>query len=659
MITLIQRLGSKTQVKEEFIDELIEKIKENPGSCTDVWLASEYGFPSIDDHKKTAEKLAVIAEKFRKTGVGVSLQISNTIGHGEYIRSYDCSGLVFENSPVARFTGPDGTRANYCFCPNDEFFRKYTTEEIKIYVSAIKPDCVWFDDDMRWTNHAPVKLGCFCDDCIRRFNAENNFNFTREELYRAINDNLDVRVKYIEFLRTSQKELSFLLSKAVNSACEDSAVGLQYCANGGLTGYGYEHMFSAMRDATGKAPRTRPGGGAYDDYDINAFIEKICIINYQNHMLPSFVEEKCPEIENLPDVKFGKTIAGTCFETTLYLASGCTSASYAMLMNDYEPMEWHGEMLGEFSHHAPYWEKLAECSKQSVQAGIVLALPEKAYLAKTKEDFAWCHEPWSSGTELMLCGIPTAYSHDTESTYFLHNNCAQVMTDEELENLMKKPVITDAETIEIILQRGFDLDINVRRIGAFGLDCVCEEHTINRGFEGRHRKLPWAADSAYSIIGNKYETVISYEQTSREAVPGTGEAAAVIFTTPFGGKWAVYGDGLWNRIICGERRSELLNTAEYINPGRLNAVLETHAKTIVLPRENKDRKLVSVTVINATVGKAKNLKLRVKNTVGCGFTYMTQYNGNGTLSAENNGDGSVTLTLPEIDAWSAITVFAE
>ena len=83
MITLIQRLGSETQLKDDFIDALIEKIKENPGSCTDVWLASKYGFPSIEEHKKTAEKLSKVAEKFRKIGVGVSLQISNTIGHGE------------------------------------------------------------------------------------------------------------------------------------------------------------------------------------------------------------------------------------------------------------------------------------------------------------------------------------------------------------------------------------------------------------------------------------------------------------------------------------------------------------------------------------------------------------------------------------------------
>lgn len=659
MIRLIQRLGSETQKNDDFIDALIEKIKENPGSCTDVWLASEYGFPSIEVHKKTAEKLSKVAEKFRNIGVGVSLQISNTIGHGEYMSALDCSGLVFENSPATRFTGPDGTKANYCFCPEGEYFRKYTTEEIKLYVSAIKPDCVWFDDDFRRTNHAPVNFGCFCDDCIKKFNGENGFNFSREELVRDINDSPDIRIKYIEFLRKAQSDLAFLFSKTVNSACKDSAVGLQYCAHGGFTGYGYEPIFSAMRSATGKAPQTRPGGGAYDDYDINAFIEKANLINYQNYMLPSFVEEKCPEIENLPDVKFGKTIAGTCFETTLYLASGCTSASYAMLMNDYEPMEWHGKMLGEFARHAQYWEKLAACSKHTEQAGIAVALPQKAYLAKTKDDFGWNREPWSSGTELALCALSPAYSHDTDSAYFLHNSCAEVMTREELEHFMRKPVITDAETVEILLRRGLELGVDVHCVNAFGLKCVYENHEVNCGFEGRQWGLPWAAQSTYYISGSEYETILRYEKTNEKQVPGAGEAAAVIFKTPFGGKWAVFGDGLWNRIISGERRSEILNTAEYINPGRLSAFLETHAKAIVLPRETKEKKLLSVTVINATVGKAKNLKLLVRNAAGTKFMYMSQYNGNGDLIPEYNRDGGITLTLPEVDAWSAVTVFAE
>src|SRR5699024_1065248 len=106
-------------------DELIEIIKNNPGSCSEVWLASDYGFPTLSAHSRTAEILKKTAEKFRNAGIKVSLQISNTIGHGEYMSERDCSGLVYEGSPAEKMTGADGKTADYCFCPNGKHFRGY------------------------------------------------------------------------------------------------------------------------------------------------------------------------------------------------------------------------------------------------------------------------------------------------------------------------------------------------------------------------------------------------------------------------------------------------------------------------------------------------------------------------------------------------------
>ena len=42
---LTQRLGSETQKNVEFIDSLLAEIKAHPGSCDEVWFATDYGFP--------------------------------------------------------------------------------------------------------------------------------------------------------------------------------------------------------------------------------------------------------------------------------------------------------------------------------------------------------------------------------------------------------------------------------------------------------------------------------------------------------------------------------------------------------------------------------------------------------------------------------------
>ena len=75
---LTQRLGD---IDDEYIDRLLSMIKNNPGSCDEVWFSSLYGYPKPDTHAEYAERIIKQAEKFRNAGVRVSLQISNTVGH--------------------------------------------------------------------------------------------------------------------------------------------------------------------------------------------------------------------------------------------------------------------------------------------------------------------------------------------------------------------------------------------------------------------------------------------------------------------------------------------------------------------------------------------------------------------------------------------------
>ena len=54
----------------------------------------------------------------------------------------------------------------------------------------------------------------------------------------------------------------------------DVRFGLQYGPNRRYTGYGYDFLFDAMRDASGKGVGFRPGGGAFDDNNPFDFIKK-------------------------------------------------------------------------------------------------------------------------------------------------------------------------------------------------------------------------------------------------------------------------------------------------------------------------------------------------------------------------------------------------
>ena len=108
---LTQRFGSDLQKDESFVRAFIDVVRRHPGSCDEVWLASDYGFPPLDVHRQTVEILTGTAATLREAGLRVSLQISNTIGHGQYMCLRNNTGLVYPGSPVEHIVGPDGTAA--------------------------------------------------------------------------------------------------------------------------------------------------------------------------------------------------------------------------------------------------------------------------------------------------------------------------------------------------------------------------------------------------------------------------------------------------------------------------------------------------------------------------------------------------------------------
>ena len=93
---LVQRLGMDNQKSPEYIEILIKELKQNDGCCDEIWLTTDYGYPTIDGHKQSANALLKTTKILRENGFKVSLQVANTIGHGDSMSAKDCSGLVYD-----------------------------------------------------------------------------------------------------------------------------------------------------------------------------------------------------------------------------------------------------------------------------------------------------------------------------------------------------------------------------------------------------------------------------------------------------------------------------------------------------------------------------------------------------------------------------------
>ncbi len=677
---LTQRLGSDTQKDPAFIDAFINIVRENPGSCDEVWFATDYGYPPISTHKATAAYLADAAVKMRKAGIRVSLQISNTIGHGQYMAQKDNTGLVFEGSPVEHLVGHDGTTAPLAFCWYGKHFREYIAASLRDYIRCIKPYRVWADDDLRATNHAPVTHGCFCDDCMARFNRKYASSFTREELVHEISfGDLIWRERHIEFLREGIGDFTAFIGGVIHESCPDTAMGYQYGPYGEYTGVGVAHILDAMYKSTGHPPATRPGAGSYNDHYPSTFVDKSETLDSMNRTLPDYATEIRPEIESLPDIVFGKSIGGTCFETSYYLASGATAMSYAILMNDYESMDWHGKMLHAFSEHRAYWERLSHAAIGTKQAGFAIAFPREGWRRPCDTALGYQTEFYGFANSLRYLGISVAMKQEIpdDEVRLLDARNVEKMSDEELCELLHDPVVTDAEAVHALAVRGISLPVAAEPIDT---SLLCErftDHPVNKGRV--HRR--W--NGQFGRSGGSFLRILAPDRTEilseyligapndtpdSECTPvanagimkyrTTGKCASAVITTEYGARWAIFAFDFWHRGVSTEKRDQYLDAAAYISGHRQPAELLTPIQALLQSRVNEQGQLTHTSITNATVGDSGPLTVRVYKPASLTAVYMGQYHEAAVLPLTPTDTKDVyTVTVPDVKAWSVATLF--
>ncbi len=670
---IIQRLGSSAQFDKAYIDALIEFKKRYPNGCNEVWLATSYGFPPIEKHRSNAAALAAVAKRLRKAGITVSVQLSNSIGHGAGNSSEDCSGLIYPGSPVRRVIGHTGEKAEYCFCWNDAFLRQYLRDEMTAYAAAVQPDYLWIDDDFRADNHEPVRYGCFCDDCLRTFNAQNGSSYTRKSLVEEmLHGSKAVRKAYIDFLRSSMASLMDDICKAVHEVSPHTSFGLQNSYHG-YTGGNWNHIFEVMKKYSHKAPGYRPGGGVYDDHDPNMLFDKAYVLAHQNSLLSDCIGERIPEIENLPFGVFGKTPAGTALESTLDLATGCTGLSYSMMMRFEEEPDFYGKFFSLFDSMYPYFRRLSEISRISRGGGLHYALPHRDFLktvtADGVEGFDQMNRMQFKGDSLLRRdAVPTTCDRYDGEVSLLCGQIVDAMTDDEIGVLLSGSVIMDGESAFKLEARGFGLGLAPQPMSFEQSRKLYEAYTDDGLNTGEGFSVSYYVKNVtppYTLTTCPENARILGKYASRlplEPITSSGDApygyASVMLTTRQGGTAAVFAYALFTGNVAFRHIARLLNAADALGTDLLPARILTAAQAYLFPRvEKHGSRTLSVTVVNTTVGE-ETYTVAIRQPAGKHFHWMGMYTPDCSLSYEEK-NGEYIVTLPKLAAFTAGTIFCD
>jgi len=121
-------------------------------------------------------------------------------------------------------------------------------------------------------------------------------------------------------------------------------------------------------------------------------------------------------------------------------------------------------------------------------------------------------------------------------------------------------------------------------------------------------------------------------------------------------KWAVFGYALYERVMSGIKRDQILNAVDYISGKTLPAVIKSHDQVSVIPRVDAAGKTVSVSIISISIGETGEQELLVRNPVGEKFAYMSAKKAYTETEYESREDGYL-VKIPPLEPYEMITVF--
>lgn len=655
------------------IEDYLESVNKYKGSCDEVWLSTIYGYPKIETHKQYAQSLGPYAKLLRENGIRVSLQLGNTLGHGQYMSELDCSGLVYDGSKVGNMVGYDGASSKYAFCYNDRVFIEYIKTCFNEY-AFLKPDCVWIDDDLRFMWHDPVDCGCFCEHCISTFNKKHGYAFDRESLVLNITNNSTIRKNYIEFMKESVGNFVEEICESFHTLSPDSNFGHQNCSITIPTG-GNSFIFDRMKKVTGKKPCFRPGGGAFNDAYPDTYIEKYVLRAMGIAQCAEDVSVIAPEVENIPFPSFGgKSHYGTCLETSVGLAGGANAMSYSLMQSPTESLDYYQETLRLFTEHRNYWKTLIKLNENTHQVGMDYVIPNEAGTKNieknetVQEYFNQWFNPFLYAADLpefIKNGLPVSFGYKSAKVKLLKYDCARCLSENELTELLKTPCLCDIHAFKYLTEKygcfnaTFE-SISVAEGHKLGLkythDCIFEDL--------RDKEIPkqFLFHDFTRIIpkDDDYIALAEFDTNSKELSPNGkypyGIAECIVRTSQ-GAQWTVFGGNLWSPVLNYNRKIFFEKLYEYLAGEKIVVRLLNKNPAVVLPRANKDDKITSVSILNCSLDEFTP-EIIINNPNGTHFYVMDKKGVKIPLTAALNGCG-YKLSLPMLQAYHIATVIIE
>jgi hypothetical protein len=600
--------------------------------------------------------MARAAARIRALGIAPGLQIANTLGHG-FSLLRDDSGAAWPPMIDA-----DGRTAPPAPCPRSQALLTYIARMTRLY-SVWQPSSIWIDDDLRMNSHGKLQYGCFCPVCLREFSAQQGKKYSRQTLVAALHHPTagSVRLAWTRFNGQCLAGIAGVVAKTVHAVAPACRMGFQQIGHEQFmySGPDWSPVLKSLARASGRPAGARLGHGYYTDHAPRQMVNKAFWISRQIDRLPSCVDQICPEIEGFTHNALGKSAHGIAVESSLDLAMGCNSLSYAILCSGHEPMAWYETLLARINAYQPFWKEYLQINANTTPGGLDVRLGMEhvgGIRSQGEKPFAWSAVNLDTVYNLACMGVPLCTSAQGAGAVILHADAVGGLSDRELRRIFSGGVLLDGLAAWRVQERGLGewLGVQVEPITMpMPFRERISDDPLNGGYAGRHWDSQGNPSGAYLLKSRVADVRVLGCYVDRTKAPRG--PATVLAENRRRGRVAVFGHYGWENVPSGAKRNQYLAAADWASRGTLPVVPRSMAQVMVVPRVDSAGKLVSLFLLNASIETTAALSFRLRGVHQKAARWLVPEKATRRLTLIQDGDDRLCRT-PKLPGWSVACV---
>lgn len=653
------RIGVPIWLNEARFTELLDLFDAHPGVTDEITLFTSETHPPLP-LETLRERLPVAGarmESARARGYAAGINILSTLGHHEENLAHSLSG---EFTPM---TDPHGNICRGSFCPNDPRFREYIRQVYEA-LTAVKPDYLWIDDDVRLAGHMPVGECCFCDRCVALFSERSGTAFTRDSLRDALgggtlDERMHLRRAFLQHNRDTLRDLFALIERTVHGLAPGLPLGFM-TGDRFFEGYGFDAWAQVLAGPSGSPVRWRPGGGAYREDRLDDFPDKAHAMGRQVALLPASITCIQSEVESFPYQRLKKSVHATAMEAAAYIAAGCTGTAFNVMSQYDEPLAEYAPLVAGLRDARPFLDRLAAVLGRFPSVGVHSGWVKDTQIARNP-DGPWFGSGGAPGhcNELWSTGLPAAYDAAHAQVTALSGDLPLALTDAELRAVLAGGVYLDGPAVTRLNAMGFGDLTGFEVEQVLHDDCIEEltPHALNGDFAGRRRngrqsfwKGPAQLLRATGAAAESLSRCVDY--TYAEVHP----CCMGVFENALGGRVCVAGYYPWEQLQNLSKSSQLKHIFRWLSKDTMPACVESFHRANLWVRETEPGRYALV-LLNAYLDPALDLALCIRTEKNAVETCSMRCETTEIQASGRDGDYA-RFVIPRIDPWELLLVTA-